>query len=260
MQSRSEIDFGQLAARIKAWGGELGFDKLGIAGTELGEDEAHLLNWLHEGRHGVMDYMRRHGSRRARPQDLQAGTVRVISARMNYFPEGARDAWEVLRDAESGYVARYALGRDYHKLVRARLQKLANRIEDEIGPFGFRAGAGEGAGAQFRTGLDRQAHAVAGPRCGLLVLPRRAVHRSAAAGRRTFHRALRHLHALHRHLPHTRDHRPETARRTPLHRLSHHRIEGRDPDRVAATDRQSCLRLRRLPTDLPVEQVRTADA
>ncbi|HJU08068.1 MAG TPA: tRNA epoxyqueuosine(34) reductase QueG [Rhodanobacteraceae bacterium] len=139
MQSRSEIDFVQLTARIKAWGAELGFDKLGIAGIELEEDEAHLLNWLHEGRHGVMDYMQRHGSRRARPQDLQPGTVRVISARMNYFSDGARDPWEVLRDAERGYIARYALGRDYHKLMRARLQQLANRIEDEIGPFGYRA-------------------------------------------------------------------------------------------------------------------------
>ncbi len=139
MQSRSEIDFGRLAARIKAWGGELGFDKLGIAGIELEEDEAHLLNWLQEGRHGAMDYMQRHGSRRARPRDLQPGTVRVLSARMNYFPADARDAWEVLRDAESGYIARYALGRDYHKLMRMRLQKLADRIEVEIGPFGYRA-------------------------------------------------------------------------------------------------------------------------
>jgi epoxyqueuosine reductase len=139
MRSRSEIDFGQLAARIKAWGAELGFDKLGIAGVELDEDEAHLLNWLREGRHGTMDYMQRHGTRRARPQDLQPGTVRVISARMNYFPRDAHDAWKVLSDPERGYVARYALGRDYHKLMRMRLQKLSDHIEAEIGPFGYRA-------------------------------------------------------------------------------------------------------------------------
>ncbi|MGH8211804.1 MAG: tRNA epoxyqueuosine(34) reductase QueG, partial [Rhodanobacteraceae bacterium] len=139
MHSGSDFDFEHLAARIKAWGEELGFDKLGIAGVELDEDETHLLNWLHTGRHGTMGYMQRHGRRRARPQELQPGTVRVISARMNYFPQGASDPWEVLRDAERGYVARYALGRDYHKLMRTRLQKLANRIEEEIGPFGYRA-------------------------------------------------------------------------------------------------------------------------
>jgi len=136
---RKPIDFAQLAMRIKAWGEEVGFDRLGIAGVELQKDEAHLLNWLHTGRHGGMDYMQRHGLRRARPQQLRPGTVRVISARMNYFPQVARDPWEVLHDAERGYVARYALGRDYHKLMRMRLQKLANRIEDEIGPFGYRA-------------------------------------------------------------------------------------------------------------------------
>ena len=139
MNRRSEIDFAALAARIKAWGAELGFDKLGIAGVELGDDETHLLNWLREGRHGAMDYMQRHGARRARPAELQPGTVRVVSARMNYFPENSCDAWNVLRDPERGYVARYALGRDYHKLMRTRLQNLADRIEAEIGLFGYRA-------------------------------------------------------------------------------------------------------------------------
>ncbi|HJU27145.1 MAG TPA: tRNA epoxyqueuosine(34) reductase QueG [Rhodanobacteraceae bacterium] len=139
MQSRGEIDYARLAVHIKRWSAELGFDRLGIAGIDLGEDEAHLLNWLDAGRHGTMDYMQRHGARRARPPEFQPGTVRVISARMNYLGEDARDGWEVLRDPERGYVARYALGRDYHKLVRTRLQKLADRIEDEIGPFGYRA-------------------------------------------------------------------------------------------------------------------------
>ncbi|HJU25422.1 MAG TPA: tRNA epoxyqueuosine(34) reductase QueG [Rhodanobacteraceae bacterium] len=139
MRPRGEIDYAELAARIKLWSSELGFDRLGIAGIDLGEDEAHLLNWLDEGRHGTMDYMQRHGARRARPRELQPGTVRVISARMNYLGNDARDGWEVLRDPERGYVARYALGRDYHKLVRTRLQKLADRIESEIGPFGYRA-------------------------------------------------------------------------------------------------------------------------
>jgi len=139
MQFRTDIDLSALTIRIKTWGAELGFAKLGIAGIELDQDEAHLLNWLHEGRHGAMEYMQRHGVKRSRPHELQPGTVRVISARMNYFPEGSRDAWQTLRDPERGYIARYALGRDYHKLMRARLQKLADRIEAEIGPFGYRA-------------------------------------------------------------------------------------------------------------------------
>jgi epoxyqueuosine reductase len=139
MQSRTDIDLSALTARIRTWGAELGFAKLGIAGIELDQDEAHLLNWLHEGRHGAMEYMQRHGVKRSRPHELQPGTVRVISARMNYFPEGSRGAWQTLRDPERGYIARYALGRDYHKLMRARLQKLADRIEAEIGPFGYRA-------------------------------------------------------------------------------------------------------------------------
>ncbi|MGN6729854.1 MAG: tRNA epoxyqueuosine(34) reductase QueG [Rhodanobacteraceae bacterium] len=139
MQFRTDIDLSALTARIKSWGAELGFAKLGIAGIELDQDEAHLLNWLHEGRHGAMEYMQRHGVKRSRPHELQPGTVRVISARMNYFPEGSRDAWQTLREPERGYIARYALGRDYHKLMRARLQKLADRIEAEVGPFGYRA-------------------------------------------------------------------------------------------------------------------------
>jgi epoxyqueuosine reductase len=132
-------DYTALAARIKDWGLELGFAQVGIATTELGDDETHLLNWLAQGRNGEMDYMARHGTRRSRPADLHPGTVRVISARLDYDPPGARDGWEVIDDPELGFVSRYALGRDYHKLMRARLQKLADRIASEIGPFGYRA-------------------------------------------------------------------------------------------------------------------------
>jgi epoxyqueuosine reductase len=132
-------DYSALAARIKDWGMELGFAQVGIATTELGDDETHLLDWLAQGRHGEMDYMARHGTKRSRPADLHAGTVRVISVRMDYDPPGARDGWEVIDDPELGFVSRYALGRDYHKLVRARLQKLADHITNEIGPFGYRA-------------------------------------------------------------------------------------------------------------------------
>ncbi|MGE5167175.1 MAG: tRNA epoxyqueuosine(34) reductase QueG [Deltaproteobacteria bacterium] len=132
-------DYSALAARIKHWGMELGFAQVGIATTELGDDETHLLNWLAQGRHGEMEYMARHGTRRSRPANLHPGTLRVISARLDYDPPGARDGWEVIKDPELGFISRYALGRDYHKLMRARLQKLADRMAGEIGPFGYRA-------------------------------------------------------------------------------------------------------------------------
>jgi epoxyqueuosine reductase len=129
----------QLAADIKNWGRELGFQQVGIAATDLAQDEAHLLSWLAAGRHGEMDYMANHGVKRSRPAELQAGTLRVVSVRMDYDPPQARDSWEVLQDPHLGYVSRYALGRDYHKVLRARLQKLADRVADAIGPFGYRA-------------------------------------------------------------------------------------------------------------------------
>jgi epoxyqueuosine reductase len=132
-------DYAALAANIKRWGVECGFQQIGISGVDLNEDETHLLNWLAAGRHGSMDYMARHGTLRSRPGRLKAGTVRVISARMDYDPPQARDAWEVLGNSALGYVSRYALGRDYHKVLRARLQKLADRIAAQTGPFGYRA-------------------------------------------------------------------------------------------------------------------------
>ncbi len=133
------IDYTNLARQIRDWGAELGFQQLGISSTDLDEDEVHLLNWLAAGRHGTMGYMDRHGRKRARPAELQPGTVRVISVRMDYDPPRARDAWQVLEDAKLGYVSRYALGRDYHKVLRNRLQKLAERIAAQAGPFGYRA-------------------------------------------------------------------------------------------------------------------------
>jgi len=133
------IDYPALAADIKRWGVECGFQQIGISGIDLGEDETHLLNWLAAGRHGSMDYMTRHGTMRSRPGQLKAGTLRVISARMDYDPPAARDAWEVLGDPALGYVSRYALGRDYHRVLRGRLQKLADRVAARTGPFGYRA-------------------------------------------------------------------------------------------------------------------------
>jgi epoxyqueuosine reductase len=134
----SAIDYANLAADIRRWGTELGFGAVGIAGVELAADEAHLVNWLEGGFHGEMDYMARHGTKRSRPPDLTPGTVRVIAARMDYAPPGIENAWDMLADDGRAYVSRYALGRDYHKILRNRLQKLADRIAEVTGPFGHR--------------------------------------------------------------------------------------------------------------------------
>ncbi len=141
MSSRdpSDIDYSSLAADIRRWGAECGFQQVGISSIDLGADETHLLNWLAAERHGEMGYMSRHGVKRSRPDELLAGTVRVVSVRMDYDPPDARDAWEVLDEPELGYVSRYALGRDYHKVLRGRLQQLAERIAARVGPFGYRA-------------------------------------------------------------------------------------------------------------------------
>jgi epoxyqueuosine reductase len=126
----------QLAQRIKAWGAELGFQGVGIAEADLSAAEPRLLEWLSKGWHGEMEYMARHGALRARPGELRPGTLRVISCRMNY----ATDVSEGISTApENAYVARYARGRDYHKVLRDRLQKLCDRIAAENGPFGYRA-------------------------------------------------------------------------------------------------------------------------
>ncbi len=132
------IDYTTLRRDIEDWARELGFQRVGISGIELDGDEAHLLGWLDAGFHGEMDYMARHGSKRSRPAELQPGTLRVLSARMDYAPPGIAGAWDVLGDGERAYVSRYALGRDYHKILRTRLQKLADRIAEATGPFGHR--------------------------------------------------------------------------------------------------------------------------
>jgi epoxyqueuosine reductase len=124
----------RLAARARA----AGFDRIGVAPIAIPEDEQHLLRWLDAGFHGEMDYMRRHGTMRSRPQELVPGTIRVVSVRMDYWPAAARDAGAVLGDAESGYISRYALGRDYHKVLRGTLARLAKELAGDIGPFGYR--------------------------------------------------------------------------------------------------------------------------
>ncbi len=136
--ARDSADWPALGARIADWGRELGFQAIGIADTELSVEEERLQRWLEAGRHGDMAFMARHGARRARPAELVPGTVRVISARMNYWPEDAADAGAALDDPHAAYIARYALGRDYHKVLRSRLQRLADRIAADVGPFGYR--------------------------------------------------------------------------------------------------------------------------
>ncbi|MDG1800553.1 MAG: tRNA epoxyqueuosine(34) reductase QueG [Luminiphilus sp.] len=123
---------------IQAWARELGFQDIGFTGVNLHEHEAYLEKWLQAGYHGTMDWMDRHGSKRSRPSELVPGTCTVISCRMDYLPEAA-DAWEILEHSGKGFVSRYALGRDYHKLIRSRLEKLAERIRDELASGTFRA-------------------------------------------------------------------------------------------------------------------------
>lgn len=134
----SPLDLATLAASIKEWARELGFQQAGICEPQLDEQEAHLQRWLDAGYHGEMDYMAAHGSKRSRPTELVPGTLRVISLRMDYLPGDTRMS-QRLAQPEQAYVSRYALGRDYHKLIRKRLQQLAERIQQAIGPFGFRA-------------------------------------------------------------------------------------------------------------------------
>ena len=131
------MDYGALAVRIKQWGGELGFQAIGIADIDLAHAEGRLADWLALGWHGEMDYMARHGALRARPAELVPGTTRVISCRMDY-PGALEDEWPALGDGQRAYVARYARGRDYHRLLRTRLQKLCDRILGAAGEFRHR--------------------------------------------------------------------------------------------------------------------------
>ena len=133
-----EQDLSRLAQKIKQWGRELGFAAVGIADVDLSAAEAGLQKWLDRGFHGEMDYMAAHGTKRSRPAELVPGTVRIISARLDYFPPVSADPHAVLDDADAAYVSRYALGRDYHKVLRNRLQSLAEKIGAAVGAHHFR--------------------------------------------------------------------------------------------------------------------------
>ncbi|MBT8092173.1 MAG: tRNA epoxyqueuosine(34) reductase QueG [Gammaproteobacteria bacterium] len=127
-----------LKAEIVGWCAELGFQQTGISDINLDEAEDRLGDWLAKRFHGTMDYMQRHGVKRSRPDELVPGTVRVISVRMDYLPDHQDTATRLLDDESRAYVSRYALGRDYHKVLRGRLRTVARRIEERIGEFGYR--------------------------------------------------------------------------------------------------------------------------
>ncbi len=130
-----QVDYAALTAQIRAWAQELGFQAVGISDTDLSAAENGLLEWLGLGMHGEMDYMANHGTKRSRPAELVPGTLRVITLRMNYAPPAARDSRQVLADGERAFISRYALGRDYHKVLRNRLAKLADKIRGAVAEF-----------------------------------------------------------------------------------------------------------------------------
>ena len=131
-------DYQALAEQIRVFAQDLGFQQLGISAPDIGEHEQWLQRWLDAGYQGEMEWMASHGSKRTRPPELVPGTQRVISVRMDYLPADAAMARR-LASPDTAYISRYALGRDYHKLIRRRLQQLADRIQELIGPFGYRA-------------------------------------------------------------------------------------------------------------------------
>ncbi len=136
--SSAPLDLLALTASIREWAAQLGFQQVGITDIDLTEDALRLDAYLAAGYHGEMEYMASHGTMRSRPDELVPGTLRVISVRMDYLPQDTQMA-QVLAQPERAYVSRYALGRDYHKLIRKRLQQLAEKISQAIGPFGHRA-------------------------------------------------------------------------------------------------------------------------
>ncbi len=123
---------------MQIWARSLGFQQLGVSDIDLSAAEDQLQQWLARGFHGEMEFMQRHGSLRTHPEELVPGTIRVITARMDYWPETAADAWQVIGESELGFISRYALGRDYHKLIRKRLLRLSKRIEEAVGVMGYR--------------------------------------------------------------------------------------------------------------------------
>ncbi len=134
----SQTDYNALASDIQTWARKLGFQQCGITDVDLGEHAEHFQQWLEQGYHGTLDYMAAHGSKRYHPDELIPGTLRVISVRMDYWPEEAKEALPLLEDGNAAYVSRYTMGRDYHKLIRKRLANLAERIKAQISETQYR--------------------------------------------------------------------------------------------------------------------------
>ena len=142
-QLNGRFDGPSVLEQLRGWAGALGFSQIGVADIDLATAEPGLLAWLYAGHHGQMNYMAAHGLKRARPAELVPGTLRVITARMDYLPAGTPEGWQAvewqgLARPEQAQVSVYARGRDYHKVLRNRLQQLATRIEQAIGPLGYR--------------------------------------------------------------------------------------------------------------------------
>ena len=129
----------RLADDIKRWGRELGFADIGITDTDLSHAEEHHQKWVEKGFHGEMDYMAKHGTKRTRPAELIPNTARVITARLDYLPPKSKDSWQVMNDGEQAFISRYTLGRDYHKVVRHKLQKLCDKIQQATQHVEYRA-------------------------------------------------------------------------------------------------------------------------
>lgn len=138
MKNIASLDMYHLATQIKLWGQECGFQQVGITDTDLSIAEKNLNEWLAKGYHGEMAYMARHGTKRTRPDELVPGTLRIISVRMDYSAPDPKTK-HVLQDPDKAFVSRYAVGRDYHKVLKQRLEKLAQKIQNEVGEFGYRA-------------------------------------------------------------------------------------------------------------------------
>lgn len=138
MEPKNKADWQNIASIIKRISMELGFQQTGITDTNLASAENHLNQWLREGRHGDMQWMAQHGTKRSRPADLVANTLRIISVRIDYQPSDSVQMQTILNNSTSAYISRYALGRDYHKLIRKRLHKLVSRLTKITGEFGYR--------------------------------------------------------------------------------------------------------------------------
>jgi epoxyqueuosine reductase len=220
------LDLNKLAQQIKQWGTELGFQQVGITDTDLSASEPKLQAWLDKQYHGEMEWMARHGMMRARPHELQPGTLRVISVRMNYLPANAAFA-RTLKDPSLGYVSRYALGRDYHKLLRNRLKKLGEMIQEQCASLNFRPfvdsapilerplaeKAGLGWTGKHSLILNRDAGSFFfSANCSLIFRS----HRQPGDGR------VRPLRGLHDYLPHRRDRRTLYRGCPSLYLLSDH--------------------------------------